>query len=209
AIEESVAISLKTNRLMPFLKRLLHRFALRNDKASSHFGTKPNFMKEREMKKICALVICLFVILAVSPQNANGQYKSSWVYLNSGVVTDETFDFEPFFWTAGLNIDFYLSYNLTISPECYIIVHNLEFDAFILAPAVLLNLELQTLFLGGGVTKWFIVGTKVKGAPSSDWALKLNAGLKGGGIKLAAFVVTPFEDAFKYMAVGTTIGFGF
>ncbi|MFB0564937.1 MAG: hypothetical protein ACETWK_04595, partial [Candidatus Aminicenantaceae bacterium] len=41
AIEESVAISLKTNRLMPFLKRLLHRFALRNDKASRHFGTNP------------------------------------------------------------------------------------------------------------------------------------------------------------------------
>ncbi|MFB0564097.1 MAG: hypothetical protein ACETWK_00285, partial [Candidatus Aminicenantaceae bacterium] len=36
-------ISLKTNRLMPFLKRLLHRFALRNDKASRHFGTKPIF----------------------------------------------------------------------------------------------------------------------------------------------------------------------
>ncbi|MFB0565939.1 MAG: hypothetical protein ACETWK_09715, partial [Candidatus Aminicenantaceae bacterium] len=57
AIEESVAISLKTNRLMPFLKRLLHRFALRNDKASRHFGTKPNNLKmvKEYSKQICKL----------------------------------------------------------------------------------------------------------------------------------------------------------
>jgi len=161
------------------------------------------------MKKTCVLIIIILVIFTVSAQKANAQYRGSWVYLNSGVVTDDSFDFDPFLWTAGLNMDFYLTYNLTISPEIYMIVHNFEFDAFFLAPGVLANIELQQLFFGAGVTKYFIVGSAIKGSFELDWALKLNAGFKGGGIKLQAFIVTPFDNVFEYMDIGITIGFGF
>jgi hypothetical protein len=160
------------------------------------------------MKKKIALTVGIF-FLALFVQAPSASTLESHMTWGWGVITDDSFSFKPFLWTAGFNLDLHLGPALMLSPEVYAIVHNVDFGAFILAPAVLLNFDAQGFFAGAGLTKWWLLGSKVSGAPSSDFSLKANAGFKGSGLKLTAFVITPFNDLFKSMAVGATLGFYF
>jgi len=129
--------------------------------------------------------------------------------LNFGVVTDTSFSFNPFLWTAGVTMEIPLGKVMSIAPEGYIVVHKFNFGSFIFAPAVMLNFDFNGLFVGAGISKWFILGNDIEGSPSSDFALKLNAGFQGTGTRICAFVFTPFNDLFGSTAVGATIGFLF
>jgi hypothetical protein len=72
-----------------------------------------------------------------------------------------------------------------------------------------LNFQGQRFFIGGGVTKWWLLGSDYEGSPSSEAACKLNVGFRGYDIKFTAFVVTPFKNFFSDMVVGATFGFYF
>jgi hypothetical protein len=163
------------------------------------------------MKKIALSILLLAFLFCATSQNSQALIKPFSLYLGGGVQTDTNLSFSPFYWTAGANMDFsFALLPFTISPECYIVVNNFKFDAFWLAPAVMANLKLANLFVGAGLTKWYLVGTEVTETLSTKFKLKLNAGLKGPGVKLTVFAVTDFDNLFKtdYMWIGATISFG-
>jgi len=157
------------------------------------------------MKKAMIAVLLVAAVSFVSPAKAQAENLS----LNLGVITDSSFSFKPFFWTAGMTVDIPLGNVLTLSPEGYIVVHKFEFGSFIFAPAVMLNFNFNEFFVGAGVSKWFLLGDDIAGSPSSDFSLKINAGFQGYTMRLTAFIFTPFDDLFDSMAVGATIGFVF
>ena len=161
------------------------------------------------MKKKILIVVCLLAAFLMAHQNANAQYDRWNLAMTFGTVTDDSFAFSPFFWTAGLNLDFWLSENFIISPEFHIINTGFDFGAFLLAPSLLLNMDFSGFVIGGGLTKYFLVGSDISGAPSSDFALKLNTGYIGEGIRLTVFLVTAFESIFRSNTVGGNIGFYF
>ena len=159
------------------------------------------------MKKNIYVLLAVAFILVMFCSNLNAQQEEGMSFsLNGGVVTDDSFSFDPFLWTAGIIMDFHLGDYLMLSPECFIIVYKFEFDPLWLAPAVIANIKLQSFFVGAGITKWFIIGDGYNA--STDFALKINAGLRSGGIRLTAFIVTPFDGMFSHMTIGATIGFG-
>ncbi|MCP4221696.1 MAG: hypothetical protein GY765_44145 [bacterium] len=124
-----------------------------------------------------------------------------------GVVTDDSLSFSPFLWTAGVNIDIHLGDMLMLSPEGFITCYKFEFDPFWLAPGVLLNIKMDSFFIGGGVTKWILIGDGY--TVSTDVAFKMNAGFRSDRYKLTAFAVSAFDNMFKDMQVGVTLGIRF
>lgn len=157
------------------------------------------------MKKALVALLLIAVIGLAAPIQARAEYLS----LNFGTVTNSSFTFNPFLWTAGMTIDIPLGNVMTLSPEGYIVVHEFNFGTFIFAPSLLLNFNLKEFFVGAGLSKWFLLGDDISGSPSTDFSLKVNAGFKGTDLRIAAFIFTPFENLFDSMAVGATIGFVF
>ena len=93
------------------------------------------------------------------------------------------------------------------SPEVMLVGNGFEFKQFVLYPAAILNLTPGNFFIGGGVVKGFFIGSGSSG--STDFALKLNAGVISTSIKLTAYLITVFDNLFKGMSVGATLGFRF
>jgi hypothetical protein len=158
------------------------------------------------MKKTALIALAVLAVFAFSPKDLAAQTDVS---MHWGVITDQNFKFDPFLWTGGLVIDLYLMPQLSLSPEVFATVNNFDFKAFYLSPSVLLNIQSKSFFLGGGITKYWVVGSEVSGAPSSDVMFKANVGLKGKAFKLTFFAVTPFNDFFKSEFFGILIGFYF
>jgi uncharacterized protein YgiM (DUF1202 family) len=128
--------------------------------------------------------------------------------LNFGAMTDDTFNFDPFLWTAGVELDIELGSFLMLSPEAILVGSGFEFDVFTLYPAAILNLTASSFFVGGGVAKGFVIGSGMSG--STDFALKLNAGLVAPGVKLTVYALMAFDNIFgSGMALGATLGFRF
>jgi len=158
------------------------------------------------MKKMSVLWVLMAVLLVFSFQGLNAA-EDGGLFLNVGLITDDSLSFKPLQWMAGLSIDFPFGSALCISPECYAVVNKLEFDTLALAPGIMLNLNLDSLFVGGGVTKWFNIGDVAM--YNTDFMLKLNAGLKSKSLKLTAFAIMAFDNLFKNMSLGVTLGFIF
>jgi hypothetical protein len=154
------------------------------------------------MKKI---LIILCGLLLVSGVFAAGNEMSFGI--NFGTITDDTFSFSPFWWTAGAELDFQFGNFLMFSPEVILAGSGFEFKEFILYPAAILNFTASNLFAGGGIVKGFLIGSGTSG--STDFALKLNAGFISKNIKLTAYLITAFDSLFNGMSVGATLGFKF
>lgn len=159
------------------------------------------------MKKRFVLVILFVLLVGFSASRMDAENKGMDFYLHAGVMTDDSFSFDPLLWTAGVNLDFHLGDFLVLSPEAHIIVHKFDFDPLWLAPGCLLNIKLQSFFVGGGLTKWFLIGDGYE--LSTDVALKLNAGFTGENFKLTAYAVMDFDNLFKDMIVGATFAIKF
>ncbi|MFQ6083686.1 MAG: hypothetical protein ACE5WD_10035 [Candidatus Aminicenantia bacterium] len=156
------------------------------------------------MKKLNVFFLSIVLIFAISSHGLKAEHMDLSIY--SGVVTDDSFSFKPFYWTIGLNMDIHFNNLIMLSPECYMITHN--FNYFFLAPAVLLNLNFDFFIVGAGLTKWFSIGESSDF--STDIGLKVNAGINGDNLRLMVFIVTSFDNFFaKGMAVGATLGFSF
>ena len=154
---------------------------------------------------MCVLVFVL--LLSFSASNLEAKSSGMDIFVNAGVVTDDSLSFNPFIWTAGITMDFHLGDYLMLSPEGFVTIHKFDFDPFWLSPAVLLNVKFESFFVGAGVTKWFLIGDGY--TVPTDLALKINAGITGQNFRGAAFAVMDFDNLFSDMIVGATFGFRF
>lgn len=158
------------------------------------------------MKKSFIFVLLLVLVFSFSTMELKAKTMGMDLFVNGGVVTDDSLSFDPFLWTAGVNLDFHFG-NFMLSPECFITVYKFEFDPLLIQPAVIANIKLSSFFVGAGLTKWFVVG---EGDDfSTDLALKLNAGFRGNNFRLTAFAVMDFDNLFSDMVVGATFGISF
>ena len=105
-------------------------------------------------------------------------------------MTDKNFSFNPFFWTAGAELDLPFGTSLMFSPEVTVVGYKFEFKQFLLFPAAILNFTVSNFFVGGGLTKGFYIGSGDT-TEITDVALKLNAGLLTESIKLTATSLRP------------------
>jgi hypothetical protein len=126
--------------------------------------------------------------------------------INFGTMTDKNFKFDPFFWTAGAELDIPFGHALMFSPEATLVGYKFEFKEFFLFPAAILNVMFSNFFAGGGLTKGFYIGSGSATA-ITDVALKVNAGILSDSLKITAYIITPFNDLFTDMIIGATIGF--
>jgi hypothetical protein len=152
------------------------------------------------MKKIVILLCGLLLVTGLCAQN------KMTLGINFGTMTDDTFSFNPFFWTAGAELDLPFGTSLMFSPEVTLVGYKFEFKEFLLFPAAILNFTVSNFFVGGGITKGFYIGSGDT-TEITDVALKLNAGLLTENIKLTAYIITPFDGIFKEMIIGATLGF--
>jgi hypothetical protein len=127
--------------------------------------------------------------------------------INFGIMTDDSFSFDPIVWTAGVELDFQFGNFLMFSPEVMLVGEGFEFKYFILYPAAILNFTASNFFVGGGVAKGFAIGSGTSG--STDFMLKLNAGFIAQNIKLTAYALMGFDSLFKNMLLGASLGFRF
>lgn len=128
--------------------------------------------------------------------------------LNFGVMTDDSFSFEPFMWTAGAEVDLWFGDLVVFSPEVTLVSNGVKFKEFLLFPAAILNFTMGSVFVGGGIVKGFYIGSGDDFA-IRDLSLKLNAGLLAKNLKLTAYLMTRFDNLFDAMQVGATLGFRF
>jgi hypothetical protein len=160
------------------------------------------------MKKYLLALLAL-AVLFVSGQSLNAQTKPIGASLNWGLVTDESFKFKPFLWTAGFMLDFFATPSLSISPEAVLIITGVDFEKAYFAPAVLASFHTDAFYAGAGITKWFQLGSGVDWDLKADVKLKIQAGVKVGNLKFGLWVVTPFSEMFSHVAVVLAWGFYF
>jgi hypothetical protein len=155
------------------------------------------------MKKF---VVLLFGLLLVSGLHASGSEMGFGI--NFGTMTDDSFSFSPFMWTAGAELDLHFGSYFMFSPEALLVGNGFKFKEFLLFPGAIVNFTPGNFFVGGGITKGFYIGSGTSFAVT-DVALKLNAGLISKNLKLTAYLITAFDDLFSHMLVGANIGFMF
>ena len=160
------------------------------------------------MKKILVVLIALFVLFSFSPKHLNAQDIGMNFYINFGLLTDDSFSFSDYLWSAGANLDIHIGPLFMITPECDIIVYKFDFDPIILAPAVIANIKLKNFFFGAGITKWFLIGDSV-GTVAGEFALKANLGIRTNNLRLTLYGISYFDSFFDYLLIGITLGFGF
>jgi hypothetical protein len=155
------------------------------------------------MKKLAVVFLVVFLFVSVSSDlKAERPFD---LFGNATFAIDDAFDFDYWLWGLGATADFHITDLIMITPEVNVWTFRFDFDAFWLDTAVVANFKLSNFFLGAGVDKMW----NLSGAASSDFSLRLNAGLIGNNIRLTAFLITPFDALFDAMLIGVQIGFGF
>jgi len=159
------------------------------------------------MKRTAALAVCVVALLAFSASSAQAVGPLNF-YIRGGIVGPSDFSFNPIFGLAGANIDLNLG-AVSLSPECDILLnfYSFSFDPIIILPGAMLNFNLGPLYIGPGAIIPLMIGSGYT-IDAGVW-FKANAGLKLGGFKLQAFVITPLSDFFGITLIGATLGTGF
>jgi len=157
------------------------------------------------MKKILLIILVLVLMFTFT---SDLKADSTKFFGNFGIMTDDSFSFNPFLWSIGINFDFSINDLFMISPEVNVITYQFEFSTFLLEPAVIANFKLGTFFAGAGLSKFFIITGNDFGN-STDIALKLNAGFRSENLKFKVYLITPFSDLLSSNIVGATFGIGF
>jgi len=156
------------------------------------------------MKKYILLLIVLLLVFTPYLKADRGH-----IYFNGGILADDSLSFDPYFWTIASSVDLPINDSFSISPELNAITYKMKFDTFWFEGAVLANMNFDGFFVGGGLTKWFLIMNKSSGG-HTDFALKLNMGFKSKNSMLKVYLITPFNALFKKgMIVGATVGIGF
>ncbi len=157
------------------------------------------------MKKLLPIILVLILMFAFT---SDLKADSTKFFGNFGIMTDDSFTFDYYLWTIGVNIDFSINDLFMISPEVNVVTYKFEFSTFLLEPAVIANVKFGTVFAGAGFSKFFVI-TGSEFGDSTDIALKLNAGFRGENLKFKVYLITPFSDLLASNIVGVTIGIGF
>ncbi len=157
----------------------------------------------RNKKLIIILVLMIAVFCVNQRVSAIGPLD---IYLQGGAITNDSFSFSPFLWTAGVNIDLKFGKMMMLSPELNVVISELKFDNILLEPAITLNIRLANFFVGAGLTKFFELGDNLW---TNKFSLKVHGGIKLIGMKLRAYMIIPFDDLFKPVLYGGSVGFGF
>ncbi len=156
------------------------------------------------MRKTLFLIL-LIIFIIVPYLKADGGH----IYFNGGILADDSLSFDPYFWTIGSSFDLAINDTFSISSEINAITYKMKFDTFWLEGAILANMNFEGFFMGGGLTKWFLIMDKSTSG-HTDFALKLNAGFKSKHSLIRAYLITPFDTLFKKgMIIGVSVGFGF
>jgi hypothetical protein len=155
------------------------------------------------MKKLTVLLVGL---LLVSGVYAAGNEISFGI--NFGAMTDQSFSFDPAYWTAGAELDLQFGNFIMFSPEVILVGSGFAFKDFFLFPAAMLNLTASNFFIGAGLTKGFYLGSGTT-TEITDVALKLNTGFLSKNLKLTVYAITAFNNLFKDMILGASFGFKF
>ena len=156
-------------------------------------------------RRILTVLITFLLVLVVIPTDASAIGPLD-IYLQGGLITDNSMSFSPFLWSAGINLDFKFGNMMMLSPELNIIVNEFDFDYILLEPAITINFRLANFFAGAGLTKYFELGDDFW---TNKFSLKVHGGLKLIGIKLRVYMIIPFDELFTPAVYGGTIGFGF
>lgn len=155
---------------------------------------------------IAVALICLLAGLAPKPVQAE---TDAQLFASLGLMTDDSFKFKDFLWHLGLNLDLTLNDFLMLSPEVNLVTRNFKFKAFLLEPAVLLNIKFSdSFFAGAGISKFMVIA-EGDYFGSTDVALKANVGFFDEHFKFRIYVITPFNDLFKYSLIGLQAGLSF
>ena len=160
------------------------------------------------MKKITILTLIVIVIFVFGARDLTAQVSDMDLYVNLGVTTYDQFTFDPFIWTAGVNMDIHLSSMLVFSPECDVVFRKFDFKNMWLSPGAILNVRRGLFFAGAGIIKWFkLVGN----VGNSEFLMKINAGFIGQKYRLVAYITTPFKAFFEKntLMFGASLGFKF
>jgi hypothetical protein len=160
------------------------------------------------MKKVSIIFAILIILLSFSSQNLKAQDIGMNFYINFGLLTDDSFSFNDYLWSAGANLDIHIGPLFMLTPECDILVYKFDFDPVILAPALMANIKLKNFFFGAGITKWFLIGDST-GTIEGDFALKVNLGLRTSNLRLLLYGVSYVDDLLDYLLLGVSLGFGF
>jgi hypothetical protein len=87
------------------------------------------------------------------------------------------------------------------------VVYKFNFSPVWLTPSLMLNLRLSALYIGAGISKFFILGSGY--TLQSSLLFKANVGFKSDLFKLQVFMYSPLDDLMGAVGVGANFGFGF
>lgn len=150
------------------------------------------------MKKIVFILIAIFCAGMVPAQNID-------VSANIGILTRNDFKFDPLVFSGNVTLAFFVNDFILISPECTLYTDSkFTTDSLLLAPGGTVNFTTGQLFVGAGIIKeiW-LKSTEV----TIPLEMKLQAGIRASKYRLGAYMLTYFEEMFKDISFGFTIGF--
>lgn len=137
---------------------------------------------------------------------AQAPEKKAIFNVNAGVVSGS--GWETVFFSLGMGVDIAAGKHLTISPEVQLITYQFNFEAVVLAPAILVNYSPDgKFFVGVGPGLPILVA----GEESATGLLcaAANIGYRANHFLISAYIATPFEAMFEESLYGARIGYRF
>jgi hypothetical protein len=163
---------------------------------------RKNLVKGSKMKRLSLLGLVFIFMLTLVGTDLNAEKEKNNFSLNFGAMGAYGIGL----WTAGINLDLHLADSLMLSPELMTFGWRFHFDSYLLAPGLMLNARHKSVFVGAGLTKWFLISLDDENF-ESDFLLKFNLGSNMGKLRFAVFAITDFR--FSGVLYGATIGIRF
>ena len=154
--------------------------------------------QEGRMKKTILFLIAILCAGLAPAQNID-------VSANAGILTRGDFAFDPLVLSGNITLAFSFGSFILVSPECTLYSDSkFSTDSLIIAPGGTINFATGQLFLGAGVIKEIWLKSSDVSLPLE---LKLQVGIRASKFRLGAYMLTFFEEMFKDISFGFTIGF--
>ncbi len=127
------------------------------------------------------------------------------VSANVGILTRNDFKFDPLVFSGNVTLAFFVGDFILVSPECTLYTDSkFTTDSLLIAPGGTLNFATGQLFLGAGIIKEIWLKSTDVTIPLE---MKLQVGIRASKYRLGAYMLTFFDEMFKDISFGFTIGF--